>query len=230
MINLIKTTDTKKENFVPGKTFNPNFDGNAICWYDGDLGLTAGGWIDQGPTGYNLTFFNNPTIVANATPLRDAVRFDGINQYGENAGVVRNFQPQTVYIVMNSVAWNSPRRVHDNSANTMRLYQLTITPNLSIRCAAIVDGNPDLAIGTWGVMTAVYDGLNSEIRTNLNASVIGNAGGASANGLVLGSTGGGGGQFCNYECGYLILRTGADSTAIQNQIIAGLEGLCGLTF
>ena len=231
MINLIKTTDTKKENFVPGKPFNPNFDGNALAWYDGNVGLTVGGWLDQSGNGHNIVFANNPTIVANATPLRDAVRFDGINQTGNVATPVIN-QPFSIYIVINSIAWQANDVIYDDGVLSLQkhLFQRTGTPNLSFACGLNIDTNPDLAVPQWGLITSIGNGANSRLRTNRGAVITQNAGANNGNGIQLGALTGGAGNFWNGEIGYLIIRTGQDLTVTRNYIADALQSLCGLTF
>lgn len=59
---------------------------------------------------------------------------------------------------------------------------------------------------------------------------MGNAGTSDGDGITIGARTGGITDEANVEFGYLIIRSGADSTAIQNHIISGLEAICGLTF
>ena len=223
--------DNLPKNFIGGSGgFNPNFDGNTLAWYDGNVDLTAARWNDQGAGGHDIMFVNLPTVVPNATPLRDAIRFDGINQNGSVATPVVN-QPSTTYVVVNQVAWNLNSYVMDGGAinNSRALQQLGVAPNLSFKAAAVIDSNPDLAVGTFGVITCVANGAASEIRTNLNVTVVGNAGLLNSAGTTLGSRFGNV-LFGNSEIGYLIIRTGVDSTATQNYVIDNLRVLCGLTF
>lgn len=234
MIELLKKTAITKDvnKFVPGIHFNPNFDGNALAWYDGNIDLDEAQWSDQGAGGHTILFTNTPTIVPGATPLRDAVRFDGINQFGTVATPATN-QPFTVYCVLNQVTWGLSRRIIDDgvvlSANI--LYQTGVSPQIFIYSpGGNLAGNPNLALGTWGLMTAIYNGVSSEIRTNLNIAVTGGAlGGASRSGMTIGSDTALGNN-SNVEIAYLILRTGADSIAKQNKLINGLKVICGLTF
>lgn len=210
--------------------FNPNFGGNALAWYDGDAGLDPATWTDEGVGGHDIVFTNSPSIIANATPLRDAVRFNGTSQYGVVATPVRN-QPYTIYVVFNSITWTNNRYAIDDGAASSRVLLRCIppTPNYEAFAGAGLNTNPDLALGTWGVYSFVVNGVNSEVRTNLNAAVTGNAGALNGNGISIGASPIGS-QFWNGEIGYLIIRTGADSTAIQNYMINGLRALCGLTF
>ncbi len=219
------------KGFIGGLgAFNPNFDGNALAWYDGNAGLTNLQWNDQGAGGHDIIFSNLPTIVANATPLRDAVRFDGINQRGVVVTPVMN-QPFTIYLVINTVSWILGKYIYDDGVVILRktMRQQISAPNIRVNAGTPIESNPSLAIGTYGVYTAVFNVVSSELRTNLNVSVAGNLGANNGAGITLASTKSAT-QFSNVEFGYIIIRTGADSTAIQNRIINGLKAVCGLTF
>jgi len=184
----------------------------------------------MGAGGHDIIFSNSPTIVSGATPLRDAVLFDGINQFGVVATPATN-QPFTIYVVMRSVGYTVGRRVFDDGVviARKRLLQSPSSPTLRASAPTGLDSFPSLAIGTYGVMTIVYNGVSSEIRTNLNAANTGNIGANNGNGITIGAATGGAAP-TNVEMGYFIIRDGADSIAIQNSIIGGLEAICGLTF
>ena len=210
---------------------DPDFDGNALAWYDGNVGLSDAQWNDQSAGGHDIVFANSPTIVSNATPLRDAVRFDGINQNGLVTTPV-TIQPFTIYVVLNTLVWTIAKRVWDDGvvAVSKILSLQGSTPNLAFEAGFTnLSTDPDLAVGTWGVYTCVANGVSSEIRTNLNVPIVGNAGALNSSGIKLASSLLNV-QYWNGELGYLIIRTGADSTAVQNYIINGLKEACGLTF
>ncbi len=235
MLQLIKREiiHIRKDTFVgaPG-AFNPNFDGNALSWYDGNLELTAAGWNDQGAGAHDIVFTGSPTILSGATPLRDAVRFNGVDEFGIIATPLTT-QPYTIYLVLNTVTWVSGDRVFDDGVtlDAKVLTQFSVTPDVQMFAGTFLPASPNLAIGTWGVYAIVFDGVTSEIRTNLNAAVVGDAGSSDGAGIMLAAkTPGAPANFGNVEMGYLILRSGADSTAKQDKLISGLESICGLTF
>ncbi|MCH8035303.1 MAG: hypothetical protein IH950_16310 [Bacteroidetes bacterium] len=212
-----------------GFSFNPNFDGNALAWYDGNIALSNTQWDDQGAGGHNISFFNTPVIVSGATPLRDAVRFDGVNQGGFSTTPNLN-QPYTVYLVVNSISFFANGRIFDNgTGSNNRLFQAGTSPNLNVFGGSTLAGNPDLSLGTFGVMAIVFNNLSGEIRTNLNTAVSGTIGANNNVGFSIGARQNQG-NACNCEIGYLIFRAGGDSTAIQDYIIGSLRTICGLTF
>lgn len=235
MLHLINRNKiiVNENNFIGGVgAFNPNFDGNALAWYDGNVGLIAGGWQDQSTGSHNIVFTNTPTIVPNATPLRDAVRFDGINQYGQVA-TPATITPYSIYIVVSQLTWTNLDRIYEDGTGLGKkmMFQSIVSPNIEIfnNAGGTIQSNPDLALATFGVMTAIFNGANSELRTNLNASVIGVLNSTNGNGITLAART----NFTslgNIEVAYLIIRSGADSTAIQNKLINGLKAACGLTF
>lgn len=228
---IIKTSKKEVYEHLQGVgAMNPNFDGNALAWYDGDLDLTNTQWDDQSGGGHDIVFSNTPTIVPLATPLKQAVRFNGTNESGVVATPVTT-QPITLYIVMNIVSWNINDAVFDDGVTNLRKFVQchSVTPNLLLGSGGFgISSDPDTAVGTFGIMTGVIDGASSEFRTNLNAAVSGNEGGASGAGLTLGSRQDGS-NFGNVEIAYLILRTGADSTIVQTRIITWLGAICGIT-
>jgi len=227
-----KNNSKKKDSFLGvGVSFNPNFDGNALAWYDGNLDLSGLQWDDQGAGGHDILFTNNPSIISGATPLRDAVRFNGTDESGQVATPAIN-QPSTCYIVLNQITWTVGDRVFGDGVNfNFRiLFQDTATPNLSGHAGSQVSTSPDLALGTWGVIMILYDGVNSEVRTNLNVAVVGDIGANNGLGVTLAARQNQAASFANVEIGYLINRTGADSTATQDYIIGKLRDICGLTF
>ena len=211
-----------------GWAFNPDFDGNALVWYDGDIGLTAGGWLDQGAGGHDLVFANNPTINPVGLNGRQTVTFDGINQQGQVATPAIN-QAYTLYVVFKQNIWAGGDAIFDDGVNPDdKIFSQQVgSPNLELHCGAPIQTNPDLALGSFGVITCVVNGVGSELRTNMNLAVTGNIGAKNGNGITIGAR-----QnltfFSDCEFAYLIIRTGADSTATQNKIIQDLMNRFGL--
>lgn len=230
MLHILNSKQTqKKKPKVKGKPFNPNFDGNLLAWYDGDTLATdpANTWSDRSTNNFDLTLFNAPSIINNAINGHDALRFDGINQYGQNidAGFIRN-QPQTVYVVFKEITWTIFDTVFNGTgvANQQALYQETITPQLNMFAGNSAPiSNPNFVLNTYNIMTCLYNGANSEIRTNNNAAIVGNSGLQNAVGLTIGARYDGTNFYLNGEIAYIILRSNADTTATQNIFINFLK-------
>ncbi len=175
-------TTITKDTYV-AKPFNPNFDGNLLAWYDGDTLTTdpANTWSDRSGNGYNLTLFNAPTIVNNAINSHDALQFDGVNQYTQRNITPNQVQPYSNYLVFKQItAVNGA--ILWSSGNTTFI-QSNSAPNINMYNGLGINSNPDMVVNNYNIMTTIANGINSEIRTLLNVSVIGNAGGNGLTGL-----------------------------------------------
>lgn len=201
-----------------------DLDANTLVYYDGNEELTTVTWESQGGTA-NFTFNDSPTMVANATPKRDAVRFNGTTQYG--IATIGLTQPYTIYLVMKQVSWTLNDRVFADKDVALRslLSQAGTTPNMEMFSG--LNTNPDLAVGDYGIITCVFNGASSKIRTNLSAEVTGNSGTNSATGITLAAYYNQS-QPSNIEVAYIVVRTGADNTATQNIMINNLARLTGV--
>ena len=217
--------------FFSGDDFNPlTYDNNVLALYDGDVGLTASTWEDQKSTN-DITFTTAPAeveIVAGAINGHNVVKFDPIDGNRGTSQTPTINQPSTTYIVFKQITWGSNLYIFDGySANTRILLQLTSTPNLGINAGTSLNSNPDLALDTYGIITVVFNGANSQIRTNTNAAATGNAGTTNSAGITLGGRGGTG-YNSDIEVAYLVIRSGVDDLVTQNKYIAFLKTRFGL--
>jgi hypothetical protein len=225
-----KTPSRKKNNndFLGGvPPFDPlTFDSaNLIALYDGDILGGAGIWQDQSANGFDLTLVNNPQV-GPSTNGHQGIRFDGVSQYGNNNNAAfLTTQPYSIYIVFNQITWGNNLYFYDdgNLANAKTFLQVGGSPVVGTFAGVLLVGNPDPPLNNYEIMTHIYNGANSEIRTNNNAAVIGNAGIQNGQGINVASQTAGVGNFCNCEIAYIILRSAADSTATQNLFINYLK-------
>ena len=180
--------------------------------------MTTGGWIDQSSNNHDVTFFNTPTVIINAINGNDAIRFDGVNQYGDTPAFARP-QPFTIYIVSKQIVTSALLRMVDGSQNDFRALISTFTSNrYSVYAGTHLLG--DFTTQTnYDIITGVYSGVNSENRLNNAVTNVGNAGIGVASGFTIASKGGNAGEYSNQEVANVILRTGGDSTAKQDRII-----------
>ncbi len=211
--------------------FNPlTYDANVLALYDGDVGLTASTWEDQKSTN-DITFTSAPAevdIVTGAINGHNVVKFDPLDGNRGTSQTPTINQPSTTYIVFKQATWGSSLYIFDGyTVNTRILLQLTTTPNLAINTGASLSSNPDLATNTYGIITAVFNGANSQIRTNTSNAVTGNAGTTNSAGITLGGRGGTG-YNSDIEVAYLIIRSGVDDLVTQNKYIAFLKTRFGL--
>ena len=214
--------------FSGGEWKPTDVDGNTLAYYDGNEGLTTSGWEDQFST-HDIVFHDTPAITADATPLRDAVLFNGTNE-GGTVATPTTTQPYTIYLVLKMVLWVNSDRVMDDGAvlNGKLLFMDGTTPNLTYYAGTTVGNDPDLTIGTYGIQTMVFNGASSEIRTNLETAVVSDAGASNSSGITIGEAFNNTGE-SNVEIAYIIIRSGADNTATQNLIINKLVTLTGIT-
>lgn len=209
-------------------SFNPlTYDaGNLVALYDGDTLNTdpAGTWGDRSANNFDLTLFNNPTIINNAINGHDALQFDGINQYADrNLTPILN-QPISIYIVFKQITNNFNHRIYSSNPNTVLLYNTGLPFALDMYAGnSAPTVNPAMLINTYDIITNVFNGINSETRTNNNAANVGNSGVVNGTGFTLAAFGGGGINYGNIEIAYIILRGVADNTATQNLFINYLK-------
>lgn len=227
MLPYLKNTIVqKKKNKAKGKPFNPNFDGNLLAWYDGDTLATdpANTWSDRSANNYDLTLFNAPTLVNNAINGHDALQFDGINQYGQRGITPVLNQPLSYYVVLKQITFTANNHFFAcNPVNALKLLQgFGGSPQIDMNSIVPLTMNPNLNLNTYGIITSIFNGANSEIRNNNNAAVVGNAGVANGLGFTLGSYFSPS-NYVNAEFAFLIIRQGADNTTTQNLFINYLK-------
>jgi len=224
MLQLIRreVTKTTKDILMGAPPFNPNFDGNALAWYDGDVGLSVASWLDQSGNGYTLTNTNNPTVISPAINGHDALLFNGTTQQAANTTIPTNV-PTSVYFVLKVVSWVNGRRISQSTTATANLLWFAgASPNIQAFNNLTIDTSPNLAVGSYGIITVVWNGATSELRTGDNVAVAGDTGAGTGMGFTLANNNGGG-SHANIEVAYVIVRTGADSTAKQDKIINWLK-------
>lgn len=119
-----------------------------------------------------------------------SILFDGIAHFLKTDAFTLN-QPTTVYFLGKQVTWTALDTIYDGdtTAGVMRLQQLTTTPNLALRNSAgtAAANNTELALNTYGVVTAVFNGASSLLQVNNGTPVIGDFGASTPGGFVLGA-------------------------------------------
>jgi hypothetical protein len=174
-------------------------------WYEADSGLfqasngtTAAGngdvvgyWTDQSGQGNHLiqaTTSLKPTCRTLLGPggTRPAVEFDGIDDYLQKTFTLA--QPATVFLVLQQISWTVPDHILDGgSFATMSLLQFGTTPRLQTYAGTLGPVTPDLALSSYGIVTALFSGAASMIRVNAGTKVVASAGTASPGGVTLGA-------------------------------------------
>lgn len=181
-----------------GGAWSPANESTLELWLSADtLGLADGAavatWSDRSGRGRHATQATGgkrpvlKTAVLNNQPV---VRFDGAASQMATASFALT-DPFTVFLVLAQKAWTSAARLWmDASADqaTIRQFGGAGSPNIQIASTAPLN-NASLSVGTYGLLTGVFNGSNSSLQVNSLSLVTGNdAGfGGIANGISLGA-------------------------------------------
>ena len=187
-------------------TYPAALDDGHHWWYDAtdltqitkDGSNLVSAWHSKGVADRPLlqaTGTNQPLWVSPGT-----IRFDGIDNFLKTAAFTWN-QPEMIYIIVKQITWTSLDTIFDgNSTSYFRLYQNTLSPNMSfISGGAVISTDPDLTLNEWGIIRVLASGANSKIITNNNIAITGNAGKWAAGGFTLGTRGNTTGNYSNIE-------------------------------
>jgi len=196
------------------------------AWYRYNTGITSSGgtvsaWANQtgGEALVQATPGNRPTLESDGTIL-----FNGVDQFLKTAPFTLN-QPTTVYFLGRQVTWATGRYIYDGNANdNMELVQRGSSPRVDMRSTSgIIQGDGQLALGTYGVVTCVFNGASSLIQTNSNSPNTGTTGTTAPGGFALGVRGGGGGFFSNQQTKEVLIYNVAHDANQRAAVIAYLN-------
>jgi len=203
--------------------------GPAGWWLKGQGQTVTGSgvsqWDDLSGNGRHLlqsTDAARPALQADGSVL-----FNGTSHYLKCNAFTLN-QPTCVLWVGKHLSWTDGDYVWDgNTAATMGLAQIGATPNLSVYAGAVISTNPDLTLGTIGVISAVYNGASSSVGVDRNAAVTGDAGAGNGGGFALGAAAGGfvPSHIQVYET---VIFPIAPSTAQLDRLVGGLMARHGV--
>lgn len=156
----------------------------------------------------------------------DAVIFDGVNDYLKTDPFTLE-QPETVYWLGKQVTAADGERIFDgNSSSSGSLRQALSSGNLSIT-AGVAVGNRNLALNTYGVVAAVFNGASSVLQVGTDAQPGLDPGANNMGGFHLGALGGAGGGFSNIQVKEAIIFASAHDDATRARVINYLMRLGG---
>lgn len=151
-------------------------------------------------------------------PSNNAV-FDGTNDYMKTAPFPL-VQPEWVVMVGKQVSWTADDTFVSGSANGgMNIGQSPSSPNIVIYAGSAAGQTNQLAVGTTGIITAVFNGASSSLSINRLAPNTGNPGSANAGGITIGSNGGGVSEFANFVFNELAIFSRAPSAADISRVV-----------
>lgn len=200
------------------------------AWYRYGIGLTDAGagacsaWADQSGNGRTLTAAGGarPTIQADKSVL-----FDGVANTMATAGFTLN-QPFTEYALLKQVAWGAAGRpLTSGVAAAAGIIQRSASPIIGIAAPTGLGLDGNLAVGSYGIVAAVFNGASSSEQVNNNSATSGNAGTNNPGGLVLGSDAGAT-TFTNIQVKEVIAFSAAHDAATRAIVITYLAAVGGL--
>lgn len=203
--------------------------GGMAAWFRKGVGITSDSgavstWADQ--TGFarhlvQATGSAQPTAQADGSVL-----FDGSNDY-MNTAAFALAQPLTVYLVMKQVTWGGAGQAHfiDGAANnTMAIWAEGSTPAIDAYAGARIGNNYNLAVDTWGVVCAVFNGASSLLQVDDTTPTTGDCGSGIAGGIALGAAYAGTAN-ANIQVKELIVYSDAHDAGQRFKNIRYLSGL-----
>jgi hypothetical protein len=231
-----------------GTSFDPTLYGTVTGWWDAsdlatlwadtagtspatDTGLVAR-VDDKSGNGHNLTQAtsgNRPTAQFGNQNGNAILRFDGSNDQLKS-GFSPVSQPLTFAWVLKQVSWISADRIHDGTTtDRCVLAQFNFgSPNLCLYAGTgFVCDNASASLGSWFVVTAIFNGSSSKLAVNDGTPGTGNPG---ANGLTdgvsLGSKYDGSGA-AQFDIGEEVIWNSALSAGNITSVVANLRAKWG---
>lgn len=179
------------------RPFRPVDIPGCVLWFEADRigGLADGAgvaqWDDLSGLGHHLkqaTGANQPLFKVNRANGKPTVLFDGSNDYLKADAFTLN-RPTTVVLVFKQVTWTVLDYVYDgNTAASGALLQNSTTPGLQIHAGNNV-AQIGLALDTFGVDRAAFNGASSEHQVNGGGVTVADAGAGNPGGFTLGARG-----------------------------------------
>lgn len=115
------------------------------------------------------------------------ITFDGADNYLKTNAFTLN-QPTTVYFVGNPVSWTNGDVIFGSqSGTTAYVRQDTSTPQIEAYAGTASTNDSNFAVGSYAVLSVVFNGANSVLQINNNSAVTGDFGAGVLGGLTLGA-------------------------------------------
>lgn len=199
-------------------------------WYRLGQGITVTGsgvssWSDQSGNGRDLlqgTDAKRPALQTGGSIL-----FDG-TAHALQAALFTMSQPFTWYLLFKQITWTNNDHIANGRAANTALFQNATTPRIRLFAGSTTTENPGLAVDTYAVLSAVFNGASSLTQINNAAPVTGDAGANNAGGFTLGADNGAAAGFSNIQVKEVILFTAAHDATQRASVISYLTAVGGL--
>lgn len=147
-------------------------------------------WTDESGEGNDVTqgtAAKRPLYKTNVQNGLPVVRFDGSDDYLQRGFTLA--QPYTRISAFKQVSWTVNDRVFSSGPGMSQapLYQNATTPNLRMYAGTQGPENSNLAVGAFGIVVEVFNGVSSSLQVNNTTPVSGDVGAATPNGITLGA-------------------------------------------
>lgn len=167
---------------TPAVDFNPaDFAETSTAGVLGNSSTTLEEWT------LNSTGAKPAQIVKSASLL-----FDGTDDYMKTAAFTLN-QPETVYLVVSQISWTANEYFVDGDAgSSMGILTRAVgggAPDIQLYAGSSLSPHVGPAVGSFGIITAVFNGASSLLQTNATTALTGQAGTTNAGGVTLGAAG-----------------------------------------
>lgn len=227
---------------VPGVT-PPTADSNLWLWASSDTGITyeavtfkmryTNDWLDRSVNGRHLSsvperYTKYVTAPANPMPSgKPVVRFDPTDpggppiptQYTVSTGGLANLgTAHSVYMLLYIPAWEYPKYFFDGgaAANTSGIsMQPNLPSRVSLSAPSLAPTLTSMPTGTWCVLTAIFNTLNSTLQFNNGTVATGNPGSNTPNWAWVGGITTVGVYHAKFDLGAIIISNSANDAATQ---------------
>lgn len=181
-------------------------------------------WYDQSGNANDVTqstAANQPQIISAGAILTGSngkarLDFDGSND-ALSSGAVTRSQPYTDSMVIYQDTYTAGRYFVDGSGNVGVIYQQPSTPTLRMYAGGFAPDNSDLAIDTWGLFTAIFNGASSLSQVNAGTDSTGDSSIGAPGTLVLGNAAVAGAPVDGWFQEFVEWPSALDSTARSTQ-------------
>lgn len=209
--------------------FSPSDVGGGKIWCRYDKGITiatgVSQWDDQFSEGNHLkqaTGLDQPSQESDGSVL-----CDGIRQFMK-ADAFTWVQPETIYLLCRLVTWTNLDRLFDgNVGDSTIIWQNGTTPGLKSYSGTSSAEDNGLAVGVYGVLTAVFNGAAGVFQINNNTANTGDYGTNDSDGFALGARANGA-NFANIQVKELVGYSNAHDAVTRARMIQYLSGIGGI--